>query len=189
MTHSDKDELPRVLPEREVLQALMRWRTRISAAAWVIVQDAHAAEDIFQNVALKAMTHDVSFGTESALLSWAFVTARREGIDWLRRHQREATCLDAEILAVLEQELRIKAAHSEGAKLEALRECLESAPEDSRRLLKLRYFDGYSCGELAAQMGVGLNAIYKRVSRVHEKLRQCIEQKLGHAGIPGALHP
>jgi len=75
------------LSEQEILQALMKWRTRLSAAAWVVVNDAHAAEDIFQNVALKAMTREVSFETESALLSWAFISARREGIDWRRRFQ------------------------------------------------------------------------------------------------------
>ncbi len=67
------------LTSEEVLQLLMKWRTRVSAAAWTVVRDVHAAEDIFQNVALKAMTKDVRFESEAALLSWAFVVARREG--------------------------------------------------------------------------------------------------------------
>jgi RNA polymerase sigma-70 factor (ECF subfamily) len=166
------------LSEPEVLQSLMKWRTRVSAAAWVVVRDAHASEDIFQNVALKAMTREVSFETESALLSWAFITARREGIDWLRRHQREALGLDAEILELLEHEWQAAPSHPSGAKIEALQECLEAAPESSRRLLKLRYFDGYSCEEVADQMGVELNAIYKRISRLHQSLKDCVEGKL-----------
>jgi DNA-directed RNA polymerase specialized sigma24 family protein len=36
----------------------------------------HAAEGIVQKVALKAMTREVSFESEGALLSWAFITAR-----------------------------------------------------------------------------------------------------------------
>ena len=170
-----------MLNEQEILQSLMKWRTRVSAAAWVVVQNAHAAEDIFQNVALKAMTREVSFENESALLSWAFITARREGIDWLRRHQRE-TCLDADILELLEHEWQAAPSHPSGAKIEALQDCLEAAPEASRRLLKLRYFDGYSCEEVAEQMGIGLNAIYKRVSRLHASLKQCVEGKLGQPG-------
>lgn len=67
------------LTSEEVLQMLMKWRTRVSAAAWTVVRDAHAAEDIFQNVALKAMTKDVRFESEAALLSRAFILARREG--------------------------------------------------------------------------------------------------------------
>ena len=175
-----------MLSEPEILQALMKSRNRVSAAAWLVVRDAHAAEDIFQNVALKAMTREVSFETDSALLSWAFITARREGIDWLRRHQRETFGLDADLLEVLEREWQAAPSHPDGAKMDALRDCLESAPEASRRLLKLRYFDGYSCEEVAGQMGIGLNAIYKRVSRLHQSLKECIEGKLRGPQIPGA---
>lgn len=177
------------LTEQQVLQALMKWRTRVSAAAWVVMQDAHAAEDIFQNVTLKAMTREVSFETESALLSWAFITARREGIDWLRRHRREVHCLDAEILEILDREWQAEPARSAGAKVEALRDCLEAAPEGARRLLKLRYFDGCSCEEVAKQMDLGLDAIYKRVSRLHLSLKDCIEAKLACADAPGGQVP
>lgn len=170
------------LTEQQILQTLMKWRTRISAAAWVVVRNAHAAEDIFQNVALKAMTREVSFETDSALLSWAFVTARREGIDWLRKHRREAVCLDAEIFDLLENEWQAARAAPCGARVEALRDCLESAPESSRLLLKLRYFDGYNCEEVARKMGIRLDAIYKRVSRLHESLKNCIEDKLAALG-------
>jgi len=92
------------LSEHEVLQTLMQARVRISAAAWLMVRNTHAAEDIFQNVAVKALTRDLSFDGRSALLSWAFITARREGIDWLRRHRRETSGLDPEIMELLEQE-------------------------------------------------------------------------------------
>lgn len=177
------------LSEHDILQTLMKWRTRVSAAAWVVVRDAHASEDIFQNVALKAMTRDVSFETEGALLSWAFITARREGIDWLRRHRRESIGFDTEILELLEREWQSAPTPAGGARLEALRDCLATAPESARRLLKLRYFDGYSCEEVAGRMGIGLNTIYKRVSRLHESLRECIERKLSAAGAPGGSAP
>ena len=57
------------LSEHEVLQTLMQARVRISAAAWLMVHDTHAAEDIFQNVAVKAMTRDLSFDDRSAPLN------------------------------------------------------------------------------------------------------------------------
>lgn len=170
------------LAEPEILQALMKARTRVSAAAWLVVRDTHAAEDIFQNVAVKAMTRDVTFDNESALLSWALITARREGIDWLRRHKRESCGLDEGILDLLEREWQSHPVQPAGARIEALQSCLEAAPESARQLLKLRYFEGYSCEEVADQMGLGVDAVYKRVSRLHENLKGCIEGKLGQAG-------
>lgn len=169
------------LSEEEILQCLMKSRTRVSAAAWVVVSDAHAAEDIFQNVALKAMTRDVVFETEGALMSWVFITARREGIDWLRKHRREAQCLDAEILDLLDREWQVVA--PSGEKVDALRDCIDSLPEESKRLLQLRYHDGYPCDDVARKLGVGLNAVYKRISRLHESLRECVECKMKGAGV------
>ena len=54
------------LSEKEILRFLMQSRERISAAAWLVVKDAHVAEDIFQNTVLKAVTKDVSFEAEAA---------------------------------------------------------------------------------------------------------------------------
>jgi len=44
------------ISEQDILRTLMKSRDRIAAAAWIVVRDAHATEDIFQNVALKALT-------------------------------------------------------------------------------------------------------------------------------------
>jgi RNA polymerase sigma-70 factor (ECF subfamily) len=166
------------IPEQDILRTLMKSRDRISAAAWVVVRDAHAAEDIFQNVALKALTKEVSFESEGALLSWAFITARREGIDWLRRHRKESTGLDPEILDILEQEWLSENIHNGQARMEALRVCLKTLPEKSNLLLRLRYFEGNSCGEVAKKLGTGLNVVYKRLSRVHQGLKECIQLRL-----------
>lgn len=173
------------LTEQEILQTLMKWRARISAAAWVVVRNTHAAEDIFQNVALKAMTRDVVFESDGAILSWAFITARREGIDWLRRHRRESACLDAGVLDLLDQEWLAARSSPSGARIEALRDCLEALPEKSRHVLRLRYFEGYSCDEVADKVGLGLDAMYKRVSRLHQDLKKCIELRLNQPKAAG----
>jgi len=169
------------LSEQDILRIVMKSRDRIAAAVWVVVRDAHAAEDIFQDVVLKALTKEVSFEAEGALLSWAFITARRGGIDWLRRHRRELTSLDSEILELLEHEWLSETAHHGEQRMEALRACLQSLPAKSSRLLQLRYFEGKSCGEVAEKLGTELNAVYKRLSRVHKSLRQCIEIRLNES--------
>ena len=166
------------LSDQDILRTLMKSRDRIAAAAWVVVRDAQAAEDLFQNVALKAITKEVSFEAEGAVLSWAFITARREGIDWLRRHRNESPGLDAEILELLDQEWLSETARRGDARMEALRECLKAVPGQSRRLLRLRYFEGYSCKEVAEKFGTRLNVIYKRLSRLHRGLKKCIELRL-----------
>ena len=166
------------ISEQDILRILMQSRGRIEAAVWVVVHDAHVAEDIFQNVVLKALTKEVSFEAEGAVLSWAFITARREGLDWSRRHRKESIGLDVTTLELLEQEWLSEAASHGEARLAALRSCLKGLPEKSSRLLRLRYFEDNNCGEVAKKLGIGLNAIYKRLSRLHQSLKDCIELRL-----------
>ena len=156
----------------------MQSRERISAAAWMVVQDAHVTEDIFQNTVLKAVTKDVEFEAEAALLSWAFITARREGLNWIRKHRRESVSIDPEVLALLEQDWQTEPSARAGERINALRECMESLPEKSKHLLRSRYFEGLSCSEISSQVNAKLDAVYKRLSRIHQSLRICVESKM-----------
>ncbi len=167
-----------MLTEAQILQCLMAARTRLSAAVWLVVRDTHGAEDIFQNVTLKAMAGRATFETEAALLSWAFITARREAIDWIRRCRRETVGLDDGLLDLLDREWRV-ASPVQSARLDALAECLQSTSGEARELLRLRYDEGHSCEEVAARVGLGLDAVYQRLSRLHRRLRECVEGKLG----------
>jgi RNA polymerase sigma-70 factor, ECF subfamily len=165
------------LDHETILKHLFEARQRLSAAAWLIARDAQAVEDLFQNVALKSVTKNVSFEHEGALLSWAMISIKREAIDHLRKRKPETLGLDAEVLDLIGAEWQ---AHpqTEGRRMEALRECLEALPEKSRQLLHLRYFDGHSCDEVARIVGARVDAVYQRLSRLHRSLKECMDQKL-----------
>jgi RNA polymerase sigma-70 factor (ECF subfamily) len=166
--------------EQDILRILMKSRDRIAAAAWIVVRDAHAAEDIFQNVAIKALTSEVSFDSEGAVLSWAFVSARRAAIDWLRRQRNESSTTSVEIIELLEGEWVAEAAGEDG-RSEALRACLQALPSSSRELLRLRYFEGLPCVQISDRLRTKLNAVYKRLSRLHQALKECIDSRLQDA--------
>lgn len=166
-----------MLDHETILKHLFEARQRLSAAAWLIVRDAQATEDLFQNVALKSVTKNVSFEHEGALLSWAMVSIKREAIDWLRKRKPETLGLEPELLDLISEEWPTHS-QPEGRRMEALRECLESVPERSRQLLHLRYFDGHSCDEVAQRVGASVDAVYQRLSRLHRQLKLCVDQKL-----------
>lgn len=172
------DHMP--LDHETILKHLFEARQRLSAAAWLIVRDTQAAEDLFQNVALKSVTKNVTFEHDGALLSWAMVSIKREAIDWLRKRKPETLGLDAELLDVITEEWTHHA-RPEGRRMEALRECLEAVPERSRQILHLRYFDGHACDEVALRVGASVEAVYQRLSRLHRQLKQCVDQRLNSA--------
>ena len=170
------------LSEKEILRFLMQSRERISAAAWLVVKDAHVAEDIFQNTVLKAVTKDVSFEAEAALFSWAFITARRDSLNWFRKHRRESVGIDEDILTLIHHDWQNDHLNPKGNRFEMLRECMEELPQKSEKILRLRYFEGLSCGEIADSISITLDAVYKRISRIQNSLRKCVELKMQPGG-------
>ena len=170
------------LSEKEILRFLMKSRERISAAAWLVVKDAHVAEDIFQNTVLKAVTKDVNFETDAALFSWAFITARRDSLNWIRKHRRESVGIDEDILTLIHQDWQNDHLNPKGNRFEMLRDCMEELPQKSEKILRLRYFEGLSCGEIADSISITLDAVYKRLSRIQNSLRKCVELKTEPGG-------
>ena len=170
------------LSEKEIFRFLMQSRERISAAAWLVVKDAHVAEDIFQNTVLKAVTKDVSFEAEAALFSWAFITARRDSLNWIRKHRRESVGIDEDILTLIHQDWQNDHLNPKGNRFELLRDCMEELPKKSEKILRLRYFEGLSCGEIADSISITLDAVYKRISRIQNSLRKCVELKMQPGG-------
>ena len=165
------------LSQEDVVRTLLAARTRISASAWMIARDAQAAEDIFQNLSVKALAGDSRFELEAQLVSWAHITARHEALNWVRSRKGRALSLDEAVLDLVCSEGEA-AAPKDGARIEALRGCLEKLPGGSREILDLRYSEERSCADIADLLGLGLEAVYQRISRLHRALKDCTERKL-----------
>jgi RNA polymerase sigma-70 factor (ECF subfamily) len=167
------------LSQEEIVRALLTSRTCISASAWIIVRDAQAAEDIFQNLSVKALTGDARFELEAKLISWAHITARHEALNWIRSRKGRSLCLDETVLDLVAAEWEGDVpGGKEGTRIEALRSCLETLPQQSRQMLDLRYSDERSCSDIGRVLGLGLDAVYQRLSRVHRALKKCTERRL-----------
>ena len=59
----------------------------------------------------------------------------------------------------------------------ALLDCLDALPEDSRRILALRYA-GQHAEQLAARFGRSVQGIYALIKRVKQLLRDCVARRL-----------
>src|SRR5436190_6340872 len=117
------------LSQEVVVRTLLAARTRISASAWMVTRDVQAAEDIFQNLSVKALAGGTPFELEAQLVSWAHITARHEALNWLRSRKGRAVCLDEAVLNLVADEWE----EADGPRLEALRRCLETLPGGSRQ--------------------------------------------------------
>jgi RNA polymerase sigma-70 factor, ECF subfamily len=167
------------LPTDTIVDVLLRERLRIIALAMLIARDAHAADDIFQQVVLGAIKAPEKFRETGHVLAWALRMARHRAINLAK--SRSLHTLPEETLDLLE------AASTDpeilnSDRVEALRHCLDQLTPQTRRLLQLRYDNGLNCQTIANQLHRSLDAVYQNLSRVHRSLRSCIEMKL-HGSI------
>ncbi len=163
------------LPQSEVIRTLLGGRARLSAGFFLVLRDAHLAEDVFQEVMVKALEQPDFFTNEAQLLSWARAVGRNAGLNLLRKFGRISVGLPESLLETLAQESEAEVG---SGREEALAKCLEGLPAAAREVLELRYFHCLSCGEVAARTGSGLEAVYQKLSRLHRTLRDCVERRL-----------
>ena len=166
-----------ILTQDEIVRCLLNFRIRLTASVWLVVRDSHLCEDVFQDVMVKALARHEQFESEQRLHAWARTTARNAAINLVRKLSKGWKTMDDELLAILDDEWEEESSDTVD-RMAALADCVRSLPEPSRVILNMRYQDGRSCTETAAAIGLEVNATYKRLSRLHTLLRECVEKRI-----------
>ena len=169
------------MTEELLVKTLLDARPRLVAGVFAVVRDAHLAEDVFQEVLLRALRMRESFSDAGGLQAWARVSARNLGIDQARRAGRLGEILSELALDALDARMEA-ASDAQRRRAEAMRVCVERLPEESRTLLRMRYDEGRKGEELARLLRRSEAAIYKALSRLHLALRKCINERLAEEG-------
>lgn len=114
-----------------------------------IVLQHDDADDVMQNVFLKAWTHLDTFHQESRLSTWLYRIAINESLDFVRRkkHQQEISADDADtgVANVL-----LADNYFDGDETQAqLQEAIAQLPDVQRTVFNLRYFEDMKYSEMS----------------------------------------
>lgn len=171
-----------IMTQEDVIRNLLDDRQRLCSVAYAVVTDFSRAEDLFQDLVIKAVHRIAGFIDADHLAKWSTVTIRNSAIDHVRQ-----TRTRMEILSNLAYE-RIEARRQEIAsrladndRRDALHLCLDCLSESERELLQRRYERGESGEELAQAFNLSVDAIYKRLSRLHKHLKTAVEAELSNS--------
>jgi RNA polymerase sigma-70 factor, ECF subfamily len=119
-----------------------------------IVRDDYEAEDVTQHVFAKLMVVLPKYEQRSVpFAAWILRVARNVAVDHMRQ-RRAVPCEEV-------RELDTRKDHGESQQTSlALREALESLPEEQREVLVLRHLVGLTPGEIAGRLGKTEPAIH-----------------------------
>ena len=139
---------------------------------------AATAEDITQDVFMKAIAHLDQLRSGDAERSWLLSITRREFMRWLRQVARPAhgrpSSLDEE--GALGTELNSQAQAPPLDNEDWVKAALGQLNEDARVALLMYYFEDLSYAEIAQQLQIPIGTVMSRLSRGREHLRHGLER-------------
>ena len=149
----------------EAAEALFRrhWRPAYRAA-YLVVRDAHAAEDIVQEAFLAALRALDRFDRRRPFGPWLHRIVVNRAIDWSR-----ARALRREVGVSSEPE-RAGPASADDRYSDDVTSALGALPPEQRAVVVLRYVLGYTPGEIAKLLGTPRGTVNSRLRRGLDRL-------------------
>lgn len=136
------------------------------------------AEDVFQNTTFVLWKKFDQYQPGSDFLAWSMMIARFEILSYYKKKKREGGIhFDEDMQKILDAEMKAFDSRFE-QRLDALRECLKKLISEQRRLLKMRYEENLPLARIAERLSITSAAVFKRISKVHSRLIQCVRQRI-----------
>src|SRR5688572_6124220 len=136
------------------------------------------AEDVVHDAVVRALQRGSSCRGDAKASAWLWRITINTCIDRYRRHKARPPMVDLDIrlLSSQPQESDVFQAALVGAALRTL------SPND-RRLCLMRFVDGLSHQEIAAEFDIPVGTSKSRLSRARRQLRRVIHRRIGAARV------
>ena len=137
--------------------------------AYWLCRQRELAEDLVQETFMRAWKSLDSLQDYTAAKSWLITILRREMARHFERRQLDLISLDDEVVE------QIAAESSDSSEIILLRQAMADLPLEYREPLLLQVIGGYSCDEIATELGIKSGAVMTRLFRARQKLRARFE--------------
>ena len=157
-----------------------KYKEVVHAYAYRKLGDYQQAEDITQEVFIKAYRKLAQLRWPHKFRSWLYTIVSNECKLWLRRHseEREREVSWEEVPAENLAELAVRVHSDEDIKL-TVRSAMETLPDDRQLALSLYYMSSLSVKEIAYFMGVSPNSVRIKLHRARKQLGERLEKMIG----------
>ena len=154
-----------------LLEVYDRYSRLVYTLAFHILRDAHAAEEISQEVFLQFWRDPAAYNPQRGrLVAWITVIARHRAIDHLRRLQKESP-LPNGVLAI-DRPGGPRFDHLPD--IRKVRSIFNRLPVSQREVLQLAYFGGLTRSEIVARTGQPLGTVKSRIRLALQNLQRIL---------------
>lgn len=162
---------------------MRRYNQRLFRIARGILKNESEAEDVVQDVFVRAYAHLQQFAGESKFSTWLTKIAVHEALARIRMRRR---FIETDDIEKLEETMKKSCADGDNPEKELTRreigammeEAIDSLPEKYRLVFILREVEGLSTEETAESLEVGEEAVKSRLFRARGLLRARINERM-----------
>jgi len=165
----------------QIVKEALDCRLQLIAYARSFVRDYSTAEDIVQQGYLVICDKFDQFEEGTSMLAWCRAIIRIEVLRFRDHQRRDRTLadrlLDDALDAAYDQfQVQRRRRNNEDWQ-EAILQCLGRISENGRKVIRARFVEGLSYSQIAARLGMTIEAIRKSLFRNKRKLRACVESR------------
>jgi RNA polymerase sigma-70 factor (ECF subfamily) len=137
------------------------------------------AEDIMQETMMTMWRKFEEFEKGTSYAAWGMKIARFKIMEFHHQNHRAGVMyLADDILGQLTDD--DGPGKLENSYLEALHGCVDKLKDPNLKMIKLRYSQQLSIKQIAEELSVSANVVYKAMAKIHFMLQQCIEKATAH---------
>lgn len=166
------------LMTQEFLKLLTKSQNAIFSYILTLVPGKCNSEDIYQDTVSTLWEKFETYRPNTNFEVWACVIAKYKVLQYIRKNLSSKIHFTSEALELLDSASSEFIEHFDD-RTEALRGCIKKLTPHNRRVLKMRYENGWTVKKIAAVFEQTAQGVYKQLNRIHMALMTCIE---------GALH-
>ena len=163
---------------------LLRHKTNLFGYIIQRVKDRDLADDIFQETFVKAITtiRQGRYNEEGKFSAWICRIARNLIVDYFRQEKTEASVStdDGTVDILNRKELADETVEDAIIDLqieEDVRRLVGQLPQEQRRVVEMRYYEGLSFKEIAEQTGVSINTALGRMRYAILNMRRIARER------------
>ncbi|MEK6237299.1 MAG: sigma-70 family RNA polymerase sigma factor [Planctomycetales bacterium] len=163
----------------QVAALLMRHHDALYAYVLACLRSHNDVEDVLQNVSIAVIETENPPTEDGQFLAWSREIARLRVLEHWRKSKRLLPVDPTIAQSLADAAARLDKTEPDSPRRDALMNCLENLPPESKQLIAARY-DGTTddvC-DLAKRFGRSEQGVYSLLYRIRNALRSCVDQRL-----------
>ena len=155
----------------EVFEVIFRtYYPSLYRLAYAYLMSKNLAEDMVQDTFVSLWTFAPSLPLDTCVKSYLYSSVKHECLDYLKHLQ----VMDANKDKLTEALIFSRTVEYEDNQelLEKVRQCLQELPEQQRRVLELKVFEGMNYQEIANELSISEESVHTYIKRAYKYLRE-----------------